>query len=305
MMKIGFSSRVCPEWDLDTIVARASETGFNGVELSGLQGEPHLPNVAELAGRPDEVRALFQNNKIELVCLGTTATLDSKRHTELSRQKAAIAETVGLAARLGCPFVRISAGRAQRLDTERLALSRIGQALTSLVPFLSRHGVTLLVENGGDFGGSHQLWHLIDAAGHPAIQVCWNQCRAMTTGERATIAIPRLSSKLGMVHLCDAAFDESFVLLDYKPLGEGDTEIAHQIDLLKGIVYDRYLVFDSPTTQVESLPEAESALPHAAEFMSACVDAKQAVLSAYKGDKQAPKMAPRLAATCPRSHENE
>ncbi len=297
MMKVGFSSRVCPEWDLETIVTKAPETGFDGIELFGLSGDPRPPGAAELVSQPDEMRALIRNKNIELVCLGTTATLDSKSYTELSRQKAALAETVILAARLGCPYVRMLAGRVQRLDTEQLALSRIARALQSLVPVLSRHGVTLLVENGGDFVGSRHLWHLIDAVGHPAVQACWNQCQAMTRGEHATSAIPRLASKLGLVHLCDATFDEDSVLLDYKPLGEGGTEVAHQIDLLKGIVYDGYLVFDWPKAQIESLPAAESALPQAMAFMRGCVDAKQVVLSAYKGDKQAPKLAPRLAAS--------
>ena len=32
-MKIGFSSLACPGWDLQTIVARAREYGFDGIEL--------------------------------------------------------------------------------------------------------------------------------------------------------------------------------------------------------------------------------------------------------------------------------
>ena len=31
MMKIGFSSQACPDWDLETIVAKASAMGFDGV----------------------------------------------------------------------------------------------------------------------------------------------------------------------------------------------------------------------------------------------------------------------------------
>jgi len=297
MMKLGFSSRVCPEWDLETMVNKASALGYDGIELFGLRGELHLPSVAELADRPDDARALFQDKKVELVCLSTAATLDVKGYVELKQQKAAIAETVGLAARLGCPYVRMSAGKTHGFwDTERLAMSRIGEALGSLVPLLSRHGVTLLVENGGDFVQSHQLWFLVDTAGHPAIQACWNQCQAMTRAQRATNAIPQMGSRLGMVHLCDATFDENFVLVDYKPLGEGNTEIAKQIDLLKGMVYEGYAVVHWPDSRGESLPDPETALSDAGTFVRACVDAKQTVLTAYKGDKKAPKLAARAGA---------
>ena len=66
-MKIGFSSLVCPDWDLDTIIAKASEMGFDGVEIRGLRGEAHLPSVSELADDPDLVRRKFQDRNVELI----------------------------------------------------------------------------------------------------------------------------------------------------------------------------------------------------------------------------------------------
>ncbi|MGD2107753.1 MAG: sugar phosphate isomerase/epimerase family protein [Phycisphaerae bacterium] len=297
MMKLGFSARVCPEWDLTTLIGKAAELGFNGVELVDLRGGPPLPSARELTANPDVGHALLESKKVELACLSSDVTLDSKNNTELNKQRTALAETVGLAAKLRCPFVRISAGHVQRLDTERFALARIADALRALVPMLSRHDVTLLVENGGDFTGANHLWHLVDAVDHPTVRGCWNQCQAMTSGERATRSIPRLGSRLGLVHLCDAAFDENHVLTEYKLLGDGNTDVAHQIDLLKGIVYDRYLIFDWPKNRIPSLPDPDDAVPKSYEFMRECVEAKQTVLAAYKGDKQAPRMAARTGAT--------
>lgn len=294
MMKTGFSSLVCPGWDLKTILTQAQTCGFDGVELRGLRGELHLPLVPELAARPDRVRGLLDEHHVELVCLGTSATLDSRRREEVAGQKAAIIEFIELAAQLGCPYVRLYVGEAQPRDHHRGALPRIAEALTALVPVASRHDVTLLVENGGDFPGSDDLWHLLDAVSHPAVRCCWNQCNAMSLGERATTSLPRLSNKIALVHICDAAFDDHGVLLDYKPLGEGDVQIARQIELLKGLIYDGYLMFEWPKMWVESLPAPETVLPDVAEFLRECVNAKQSVLTAYKGDKHAPQLASRV-----------
>ncbi len=293
MMKIGFSSLVCPGWDLETIVTQAQACGFDGVELRGLRGELHLPLIPALAGQPDRLRRLLDEHNVELFCLGTSATLDSRRRTELARQKTTIIEFIELAADLGCPYVRLYVGEVQRRDHHRKALARVAEALISLVPVASRHDVTLLVENGGDFPGSDDLWFLIDAVGHPAVRCCWNQCHAMTVGERPTSSIPRLGNKIGLVHVCDATFDDQGVLLDYKPPGEGDVEIARLIELLKGIIYDRCLVFEWPKMWVESLPTPQAVLPQVARFLRERVEEKQPILSAYKGDKHAPKMAPR------------
>ncbi|UCC30882.1 MAG: sugar phosphate isomerase/epimerase [Phycisphaerales bacterium] len=300
MMKIGFSSLACPGWDLETIVANASEMGFDGVELQGLQDELELPLVPELTSQPERVRQIFQRSSVELVCLGIPATLSSHRGQVVARQKAVVTSVIELAAKLGCPYVRLDVGKVQRWDNRRAAQSRIAEALISLVPVACHFGVTLLVENGGDFPGSQELWFLIDAVGHPAVQCCWNQCQAMTIGERPTKSIPCLGSKIGLVHLCDAEFDEHGTLLEYKPLGEGNVEVARQIELLKGIVYDRYLVFESPETRPESLPAPEDVLGKAAKTLRERIDEQQSILSAYKGDKRAPPMASRV--TVPGTH---
>lgn len=299
MMKIGFSSLVYPKWDLQTIATNASSMGFDGIELRGLCGRPHLPGVGELADKPDKVRDLLQENNVELVCLSTGATLDSCSRRELAGQQAVITEYIELASKLRCPHVRISAGEVQRLDHHQAALARIAEALMSLVPVASRHNVTLLLENGGDFHGSHDLWHLCDAVEHPAFMCCWNQADAMTIRERPTTSIPRLGNKIGLVHLCDAEFDDLGTLLGYKPLGQGHVEIARQIELLKGLTYDRYLVFESPGLSVESAqggPAPEAALLEVAKFLRQCIAAEQAVLSAYKGDKRPAKFASRRPA---------
>lgn len=297
VMKIGFSSLACPNWNLDTMIANAAELGFDGIELRGLGGELHLPSVPELARDPDQVRRKFADGNVELVCLGTCASLSSCRQREIERHKATITEFVELAGKLGCPYVRVFAGEVDRFDNQRLAVSRVAAEFASLVPLAERHDVTLLVENGGGFPGSDALWFIVDVAGHPAVQACWNQCQALTVGERPTISIPRLSSRTSVVHICDADFDGQGLPIEHKLPGQGHAEVARQIELLKGLAYDGYLIFEWPKLSIASLPDPEKVLPTVATFMRECVDAEQAVLSAYKADKRKVKLASRVSAS--------
>jgi len=295
-MKIGFSSLVCPAWDLPTIAARAAEWGFRGIELRGLQGELHLPAAPGL-GRDDEVRHILAEHKVELVCLGSSVSLTASSRREQARQKGALQDYLELAHRLGCPYVRVFAGEAEARHDLRAAQARAAQALAAVAPAAARLGVTILVENGGDFPGSNDIWFLVDAANHPNVRCGWNQCHAMVIGERATFSLPRLGKKIGLVHVCDAAFDEQGILLEYRPLGEGDVEIAKQIEILRGLIYQDFLIFEWPKLWNPSLPNPEIVLPAAAKYLKAQIEAKQGVLSAYKGDKNAPKFkAPAAAA---------
>ena len=293
MIKTGFSSAVCPAWDLETIVSQASSMGYDGVELRGVRGALHLPLVPELAADPDGAAELFRSNNVELLCLGTSVTLDSKNRKEVAKQKGILTEFIELASRLGCPLVRLYSGEVQRFDNHRATLSRVSEALISLAPLASRYGVSLVVENCGDLAGSVDLWFLIDAADHPAVRCCWNQCNALTLGERPTLSIPRLGASIGLVHLCDADYDDHGVLLGYRTMGEGGAEVAKQIELLKGLAYDGHVVFDWPKLWVDSLPVPEQSLPAAIAYLRERIDEQQTVLSAYKGDKRAPNLASR------------
>ncbi|HNQ22417.1 MAG TPA: sugar phosphate isomerase/epimerase family protein [Phycisphaerae bacterium] len=297
MMKIAFSSALCPQAALETIVAWATQFGFDAVELRGLQGYDRLPLIPALSEHSDDVRELFARNKVTLLGLGAPVTLDGKSESDVAAAKAEIAGFVGLASRLGCPYVRIPMGRVQRLDNRRLALGRIAAAVTSLVPELAAAGVTLLVENSGDFRGSRDVWFVTDAASHPAVRCCWNQLHALCDYERPTVSIPRIGQKLGLVHVGDVAFEAEGNGAGYRPLGQGEAELARQIELLRGIGYEGYLILDRPEYPLADLPAPEVELQAAAGFLREQINARQTVLAAYKGDKKPTKFRSRRAST--------
>lgn len=301
-MKIGFSSLACPGWDLNTIIAKAGAMGFDGVELRGVLGTFDLPAAPSLADDPAYVKGVLAENKVELVCLSSSASLEHRHRKKLQEAQKSVVEYMRLANRLGCPYVKVFSGEVGRWGTSDAAATRIVQAARELIPAAVDHDVTLLIENSGDFTGSDQMWHVVDAVGHPRFKCCWNQCNAMTRLEGATLSIPRLGAKIGLVHVCDADYDESGVLKNYRPLGTGQINVARQIELLTGVVYDGYLVFEWPKAWLPSLADPEDTLPQVVSFLKERLQAKQNILSAYKGDKNAAKFSTkRPAATAVRS----
>lgn len=292
-MKIGFSTLACPGWDLRTVIAKAVEFGYSGVEIRGLGGRLDLTGVPELAGNPESTRQMFAAAEIDLVCLSTSCTLDSKDRKKVARSREEICEYIDLASRLGCPYVRMFPGDKQSGDTRESALARIGSELAKVAPYAGEKRVTVLVQNAGDFSNSADLWYLCDYVSHPGVKACWNLATAMMQLDRPTVALPRLGNKIGMVHVCDAEFDEQgFMRGGYKMLGEGNIEVARAIELLRGMCYAGYLMFEWPRLWDGSLADAETALPGAAAYLKKRIDDKQAILTAYKGDKKKPLFKP-------------
>lgn len=287
-MKIGFSSLVCPSWDLPTIVSRAAELGFDGVELRGLRGELHLPGIPALRANPGATRQLFAGADVELASLVSSCTFDSRQKHELARNREALQEYIELAAELTCPRVRVFLGDLQKGEARRATLARIATELAAVAPTAAEHGITILIENSGDFAGSADAWYICDHVSHPAVRVAWNPCTAMMLCERPTITVPRLASRLGMFLISDGQFDEMGYMSGFKVPGKGNVELSRAIDLLKGVYYSGYLMFSWPKLWEPALAGPDDVLPRVQKFLRQRIDERQTPLSAYKGDKNAP-----------------
>lgn len=315
-MKLAFSSVACPEWDLATMVTRARELGYQGIELRGLQGQMHLPLAPQLAADPQKVGRLIRDTGVELVCLSTSAAFHMRDPKLVAEKMAEVREYVELAGKLGCPFVRVFGSEIPKLkipflgyERREAVMARIAAALRELAAHAARHRVVLLLENSGDFTDSASMWYLVDAVDSPALKCLWNPLNALIRRERPTISIPRLGGRIGMVHLCDGKFTAPGLPASkggnaikagfegYTLPGQGSVEIPRLIQLLKGIAFRGYLCIDWPRLWNPALAPADQALAAYADYLKPMLDEKPVELTAYKGDKFGPKFALESATT--------
>ena len=89
-----------------------------------------------------------------------------------------------------------------------------------------------------------------------------------------------------MVHVCDGAFDEQGRFGGHRLPAGGDVELQRMVDLLRGILYDGYLMFDWPWVTTSDLPALEQALPKVQATLREWIEAESPVLTAYKDDKK-------------------
>jgi len=302
-MRIGFSSAGCPQWDLERIVAQATAMGYEAVELDGLQGEAYLPGCPALTSDPAAVAARFRDANVELVCLGTDNTLHWADRPTLDRHLAQVRETIELASRLACPFVRVAGGTTPNQGNRNRVVMRIVEALRELAPIAARHRVTLLLENQGSFSGSRDVWYILDAVGHPAVRCCWDLATGHLAGESASLSIPRLSSRIAVAHLVDTTLKPDGTLAGFAVPGAGQLPLERWLALLAGVASEPYLIVDWPKRRHPALAEPEEALPAALAWVKGTLErfATAAELSAYKGDKNAPRFASPAASRAARA----
>ena len=292
-MKLAFSSVGCPAWDLVTMVEKAKEYGYQGIELRCLGGQMYLPLAPELASNPKTIAKLMGDTGIEFVCLATGNAFHSRDPQEVAKNVNEVREYIELAAKLECPFVRVFGAEIPRarffgFERREAVLGRIADHLRHLGAHAAEHQVTILIENSGDFTDSLAMWYLVDAVDSPAVRCCWNPFNARIRGERPTTSIPRLGARIGLVHLTDAKFD-GLRFDSYVAPGQGEVELPRTVQLLKGIGYRGYLVLDWPKLWNPALGDADKVFPAAAKYLQGLLNEKPLVMTAYKGDKFAPR----------------
>lgn len=301
-MKLAYSSVACPAWDLATMVANAKEHGFDGLELRGLEGQMYLPLAPQLASNPQKIARLMRDTGVQIVCLSTSCAFHMPDRKIVAENQQQAREYIDLASKLETPFIRvfgaeIPRARPRLLGFERRerVLSRIAAALREIADYAAERRVTVLIENSGDFRDSQAMWYLVDAVDSPALQCCWNPLAARTRGERPTTSIPRLAARIGMVHVTDAKFSGT-TFESYTLPGQGDMEVPRLVQLLKGIGFQGCLCFEWPRLWNPGLADADKALPAAGKFLRERIDEKPIPMTAYKGDKNAPRQGYEFAA---------
>lgn len=295
-MKLAFSSVACPSWNLATMVEKAKEYGYQGIELRGLEGQMHLPLAPQIASNPAKIAELMDATGVALVCLSTSAAFHYQDAEQVAKNKAEVREYIELAGKLRCPYVRVFGSEIPKLkfsllgyERREATMTRIANALRDLAGYAARHRVTILIENNGDFVDSASMWYLVDAVDSPGLRCCWNPFNAMLHRERPTTSIPRLGARIGMVRLTDGkVVDGAFA--GYAIPGEGSLELARLIQLLKGIGFKGYLCLDWPKLWEPSLAEPDVALSKTVAAIRPMLDEEPQVLAAYKGDKFIPKL---------------
>lgn len=296
-MKLAFSNSACADLEFDALITRAKEWGYAGIELKYLDGRFDLTTAPSLRRDPEVIRTRLSDNGIVLVALNTAIAFCDADRAIVREKISKVRETILLASRIGAQNVIVCGDVLGAGVSRTRAVEQTGAALRELAIDAAEHAVTLLIENIGDFASSRTMWMLHDAIRFPSVRVCWNQIYADTLRERPSLTIPRLGKALGLVHLLDARLSENGLIDSFVELGKGQLEFARMMELLKGVAYDGWLSVEWPRLWHPALGAAEKVLPAAAKLLTSELAKKPIELSAYKGDKNAPKFVGRPIAS--------
>src|SRR5688572_21639259 len=259
-MKFAFSTVSCPKWDFDTIVARAKEYGYEGVEVRGFLNESILTASNPFLTDPRKLRALFDDNDLDICCLASSIAMTQNR----KRDKAAAEELrqfIDAAHALHCPLVKVFDTQVRAGQDRPSAGVALGNWILPLADYAAERDVVIVIENALSFRTAKEMWAILDRLQHPSVACCWDVFNAAMIGESPYFSVPVLNSKIAYTQVKDATFGP--LGASYCKLGEGDVPVQKFITRLMGVGYSGYVTVEWEKAWLPGLAEPEEILPHA------------------------------------------
>ncbi|HEU0293160.1 MAG TPA: sugar phosphate isomerase/epimerase family protein [Anaerolineales bacterium] len=230
MNPITFSTLACPNWQIETVIAKTSEFGYDGIEWrGGPQGhvQPDMPGAK---------KALLQQRCSDagLMSLAVTAYTSFVSDSAGERQANVdeLRRYAELAAELGANYVRAFLGELpEGTDLDSSMYERISDCLNIASVYANSVGVKIAVEPHDDFVHSSAVAPVLNRSGSPhVLRVIWDIGNAFAAGEAPTESFELLKDHLAYVQVKDGKGREP----DWRlcPLGQGDVPLNQAFELL-------------------------------------------------------------------------
>lgn len=265
---LAFSTLGCPKWEWKTILRRASEWGYQGIELRGIQGEMDLTRRPEFIGdRLKESRKDLAALNLRISDLGASTRLHEREKEKRVKQIDEARRFIELAQKLKAPYVRIFGDNLVSGEAKQVTVDRIIGGLREVGLLARGSGVGVLLETHGDFADSPTMVQMMKGADMPEIGVLWDTHHTYLTGnEQPADTLKQIGKYVRHVHIKDSIQGEKE--LRYVLLGTGRLPVREIVKQLVRNRYSGYCSFEWEKGWHPEIEEPEVAFPHYAKMMN-------------------------------------
>ena len=230
-MRLGMVTyNVLKDWDLETIVQKLEELGYEAVELRTSHRHGVEPSLG--ASEREQVRRRFESSKVRLLCLGTACDLHSPDERERAAVVAVAKEFIDLANDTGAPAVKVRPNALPEGVPPEVTIANIAAALRELGDYAAPKGIEVWLEvHGRETAQPRIIEAIMKATAHGSVGACWNSNAQDIVDGSIRQSFEMLKPWLKNVHLHDLTDD-----YPYREL----------FSLLRESGYDGYTLCESP-----------------------------------------------------------
>jgi len=264
-LKISFTTLACPDWDLDTIIARAVEYGYDAVDFRMLQGQMAIYELPEFSSRIEQTKGKLSDAGLVVSGISSSARMFASsadkraEHLEIVRRQAEVCDALGVG------YIRVFGGKMEGTGLDEA----ISISLDTLSEMSAAAGsVNIAVETHDDWVHTSRLAKLFDKVSADNVFILWDLHHPFRlAGESPRQTYDNIGRFTRYTHLKDskATSDGSFVSM--LPGEGGDVPLDKMVELLIAGGYEGYLTLEWEKHWHRDIAAPEVALPAYVPFM--------------------------------------
>jgi sugar phosphate isomerase/epimerase len=164
---------ICKDWDLETLITKLEQAGFEAVELRTTHKHGVEPSLGQ--AEREKVRARFERSKVRLLSYGTVAEFHSPDSAIRAKHVADAKAFIDLAHDTGAWGIKVRPNGLPKEVPPEKTIANIGAALRELGDYGAGKGVEIWMEvHGRDTQNPPVSAAIMKAARHDNVGVCWN-----------------------------------------------------------------------------------------------------------------------------------
>ena len=259
MNPVTFSTLACPNWSIKTVVTKAAEFGYDGIEWrGGPQGHvnPAMPPAQKAA-----LRQMCADARLMVLAVTAYTSFVSSSAKERQANVDELRRYSDLAAELGAHYVRAFLGELpEGMKTNASIYENMADCLKTASEYALSVGVRIAVEPHDNFARSSAVAPVLNRTqSHSALRVIWDIGNAFAAGEEPAEGFELLKDRLAYVQVKDGKGRGAEWQLC--SLGQGDVPLGRAFELLLAKGYEGALSVEWEYAWHPELDAPETALP--------------------------------------------
>ena len=273
MNPVTFSTLACPSWSIQTVITKACEFGYDGIEWrGGSQGhiQPSTPTEQK-----KNLRQMCSDAGLMVMAVTAYTSFVSSVAEERRANVDEVRRYTDLAAELGAQYVRVFLGELLAgTNPDIKTYENIADCLGAAAEYALSVGVGIAIEPHDNFACSSAVVPVLNQTqSDVALRVIWEIGNAFAAGEDPAEGFALLKDRLAYVQVKDGKGRGAKWQLC--SLGEGDVPLAQAFQLLLANRYEGALSVEWEYAWHPELDPPEIALPAALRTVQKLLTAAQ------------------------------
>ena len=266
-LPLAFSTLGCPKWSWSRILEQASQFGYSGIELRGIEAEMDLTKRSEFSGTriAQSLKDLDALN-LKITDLGASSKMHESDKTVRAAQMDEGRRFIDLAHQLRSPYVRVFGDAIPPGEAKSDVVARVVDGLRTLGAHARGSGVSVIIEAHGDFTDSPTLLEILKGAAMDNVALLWDAHHTFVSGkEPPEKTFGAMKAYIKHTHLKDSRPEGKDVR--YVLTGAGTVPVREQVSVLARGGYKGFYCLEWEKRWHPEIEEPEVAFPQFVEAM--------------------------------------